>query len=94
MLFLPLAQFTNKPQQHFLSLSGRFTLSDDSHGVEQVGLNFHRVLEAIKKAGITELAYLAPAGTANSVPVDERFPQVCWASLSLDELEAHGFWKK
>ncbi|GAB7332878.1 hypothetical protein MBLNU13_g04596t1 [Cladosporium sp. NU13] len=80
--------------KHFLSLNGRFTLSDDSHGVEQVGLNFHRVLEAIKKAGIKELAYLAPAGTANSTPVDDRFPQVCWASLGLDQLEAHGFWKK
>jgi hypothetical protein len=52
------------------------------------------VLEAVKKAGIAELAYLAPAGTANSVRVDDRFPQVSWASLSLDQLEGHGFWKK
>lgn len=80
--------------QSFIDLNGRFTLSDDSHGVEQVGLNFHRVLEAIKKAGIKELAYLAPAGSANSTAVDDRFPQVCWASLPLSQLEAHEFWSK
>jgi hypothetical protein len=51
-------------------------------------------VEAIKKAGIKKLAYLTPAGAANSAPVDARFPQVCWASLELNELEAHGFWKK
>ena len=80
--------------QRFLDLNGRFTLSDDSHGIEQVGLNFHRVLEAIKRAGIKELVYLAPAETPNTTPVDDRFQHVAWALLTLDQLEAHGFWKK
>lgn len=80
--------------QRFLDLRGRFTLSDDSHGIEQVGLNFHRVLEAIKNAGIKELVYLAPTGTPNATAVDNRFKHVSWASLTLDQLEAHGFWKK
>lgn len=81
-------------KQRFLELKGRFTLSDDSHGVEQVGLNFHRALVSIKKAGIRELAYLAPAGTPGSMPVDERFTKVCWATIAVDQLEAHGFWQK
>jgi len=81
-------------EQRFLELKGRFTLSDDSHGVEQVGLNFHRVLDSIKKAGIKELAYLAPAGTPGSTRVDERFTKVCWATIPVDQLETHGFWQK
>ncbi|KAL1588215.1 hypothetical protein WHR41_02906 [Cladosporium halotolerans] len=80
--------------KRFIELNGRFTLSDDSHGVDQVGLNFSRVLESIKKAGIEELVCLAPAGSPNSVAADERFPHVIWATISLKELEAHRFWKR
>lgn len=79
--------------QRFIELNGRFTLSDDSHGVDQVGLNFPRILESIKKAGIEELVYLAPAGSPNSVAADERFPHVTWVTISLKKLEAHRFWK-
>lgn len=79
-------------RQRFLELKGCFTLSDDSHGVEQVGLNFSRVLDAIKKAGIRELSYLAPAGPSGTV-VDERFRKVCWATITLEQLEGHGFWR-
>lgn len=41
-------------------MGGGFVLSDDCHSVEQVGLNYHRVFEATKKAGITELFYCQP----------------------------------
>lgn len=81
-------------QQRFLELNGRFTLSDDSHGVEQVGLNFARVLESIKGAGIKELVYLVPSGVPGSVSLDSRFSKVSWATISLSQLEAHGFWSK
>lgn len=37
---------------------GRFCLSDDAHSVEQVGLNFHVVLQYIESLGIEELCYL------------------------------------
>jgi len=39
-------------------MGGKFTLSDDSHGVAQVGLNFERVLDYLKSLGVTELYYL------------------------------------
>jgi histidinol-phosphatase (PHP family) len=43
--------------QTFLRMGGGFVLSDDCHSVEQVGLNYNRVFEAIEKAGITDLFY-------------------------------------
>ena len=41
-----------------LSLGGRFALSDDSHGVEQVGQNFDKVLDFAAQVGIERLHYL------------------------------------
>lgn len=79
--------------QRFMGLDGRFTLSDDSHGVEQVGLNFPRVLDAIRMAGIKEIVCLATIGTSDSKAIDERFQRVCWKTIALDQLESHGFWK-
>jgi histidinol-phosphatase (PHP family) len=32
---------------------GKFVLSDDSHGVGQVGLNYHRLLRYIKDLGLS-----------------------------------------
>lgn len=32
---------------------GRFVLSDDSHGVTQVGLNYHRMFQYIRDLGIS-----------------------------------------
>ncbi|KAK9478148.1 polymerase/histidinol phosphatase-like protein [Lipomyces japonicus] len=37
---------------------GRFALSDDSHGLAQIGLNFHKVLDQVIKLGINKLYYL------------------------------------
>jgi len=48
----------------FLTMGGGFVLSDDSHSVEQVGLNYDRVFEAVKKAGITRLFYCRPVDKA------------------------------
>ena len=72
-------------------MGGRFTFSDDSHGIDQVGANYDKVLDCIKKAGITQLCCLAPAIAGDAVQ-DERFPDVCWRDVSLDKLEAHSFW--
>ena len=73
-------------------MGGRFTLSDDSHGIEQVGLNYEKVLQCVKKAGIMEFWYLAPTSTHNQ-PHDDRFPDVGWQAISVSELGNHGFWK-
>ncbi|KAK5173451.1 uncharacterized protein LTR77_002132 [Saxophila tyrrhenica] len=78
--------------KEFLSMGGHFTLSDDSHGIDQVGLNYGKVLDCIKAAGINEICHLAPA--ADGVKVnDSRFPNVGWKTVAVNDLEAHGFWK-
>ena len=74
-------------------MGGRFTLSDDSHGIEQVGLNYDKVLDCIKKAGITEICHLAPASESVSVH-DSRFMNAGWQTVSIQDLENHGFWKR
>ncbi|TKA81643.1 hypothetical protein B0A49_00529 [Cryomyces minteri] len=43
----------------FVGMGGRFTLSDDSHGCDQVGLNYGKVLDAIRSAGIQEIHFLS-----------------------------------
>ncbi|KAF2725516.1 histidinol phosphate phosphatase H [Polychaeton citri CBS 116435] len=71
----------------FLSMGGRFTVSDDSHGVDQVGLNYGKVMECIEKAGIRELFYLAPAAANDSGAHDTRFPTCRWQSILVTELK-------
>lgn len=77
----------------FHAMGGRFTLSDDSHGIPQVGLNYGKVLQCVERAGITELWHLTPASLGSSdAPPDPRFPNVRWAFVQVTELKEHGFW--
>ena len=78
--------------KEFEALGGRFTLSDDSHGIPHVGLNYGRALECVKKAGITKLVYLARLSDDVKAH-DERFPTVGWKTVPIHELEAHKFWR-
>jgi histidinol phosphatase-like PHP family hydrolase len=39
-------------------MGGKFTLSDDSHGIAQVGLNFGRALDYLRSLGVETLHYL------------------------------------
>ncbi|WPH01566.1 Hypothetical protein R9X50_00441300 [Acrodontium crateriforme] len=78
--------------KEFLRLGGQFTLSDDSHGIAQVGLNYDKVLRCMDKAGITELSYLVPTASEDNVH-DQRFPTVQWKTISKEDLQAHGFWR-
>ena len=41
---------------------GRFTLSDDSHGPQAVGLNYDRAYEYMSERGLGTLWRLEPAG--------------------------------
>ncbi|KAK4561196.1 hypothetical protein LTR86_005151 [Recurvomyces mirabilis] len=69
----------------FRAKGGRFTLSDDSHGVDQVGLNYGKVADCVKRAGVTELWHLAPATDVSS-HFDKRFPTVTWRSAAVADL--------
>lgn len=68
---------------------GRFTLSDDSHGVDQVGLNYEKVLDFVEKTGIKEIHFLG----RGSAGFDHRFPNVSMSSASLAALKGHAFWR-
>lgn len=74
----------------FISLDGRFTLSDDAHSSEQVGLNYARTLEYVKSLGLTKLCYL------EKLPMGEMAIDVLDAcavrTMSIEELEMEPFW--
>ena len=82
--------------QAFRDMGGRFTLSDDSHGVAQVGLNYAKTLACVEKAGITRLVRLSSAdgrekdeGDAPVVGV----PHMRWTSVAVEDLRRHEFWQ-
>ncbi|KXS94715.1 hypothetical protein AC578_3863 [Pseudocercospora eumusae] len=80
--------------KEFKDMGGRFTFSCDSHGVEQVGLNFAKALENnVLRAGISELYYLAPTTDEASLH-DHRFPKVCWTKISTPDVQLHPFFKQ
>lgn len=63
-------------------------MSDDSHGTDQVGLNYERVLEFVEKIGIQDLHFLERGNAAS----DPRFPNVCNSSARVVDLKHHAFW--
>lgn len=42
-----------------MKMGGLFTLSDDSHGIDQVGLNFKRTLDYLHALGLQKLHFLS-----------------------------------
>jgi histidinol-phosphatase (PHP family) len=65
--------------EEFMKMGGRFTLSDDSHGVVQVGLNFKRTVAYMKSLGIKEVWHLEPRKGDGE--------ELGMSSVKLDELE-------
>lgn len=41
----------------FMTMNGGFVMSDDSHGIDQVGTNYARLLAFIQRAGIEKIHY-------------------------------------
>lgn len=79
----------NRMLQMFLRMGGHFVMSDDSHGVDQIGTNYARLLTFIEKAGITEIHYVDPAGAR----LDSRFPDAGFASIAVGHLAQLPFWQ-
>lgn len=76
-----------------MARGGRFCLSDDSHGVEQISLNFKRVLDFLDSTGISTVHYLQVADNEESASApDARFPRTEIASISVEELKGLEFW--
>ncbi|KAF5379229.1 hypothetical protein D9615_005865 [Tricholomella constricta] len=52
--------------EFILKHGGRFALSDDSHGPDAVGLNYHRLPEYLRTMGVEEVWYLKRSDVANA----------------------------
>ncbi|EER40179.1 histidinol-phosphatase [Histoplasma capsulatum var. duboisii H88] len=80
--------------KEFLARNGRFCMSDDSHGIDQVALNYNRMLEFIEQVGISTLHYLEYCSElpSSSNSFDRRFPHTGLRSVSLADLKQLAFW--
>ncbi|KAI1430270.1 histidinol-phosphatase [Xylaria sp. FL1777] len=54
-IYAPRLQRLTWSLQKWLSLNGKFTLSDDSHGIAQVGTNYGRALDFLSSLDVTAL---------------------------------------
>lgn len=74
--------------QEFLKRGGHFTLSDDSHAVDQVGSALGQVLRFAKKLDIDRLAVFEKGVSTK----DARFPGISSREVMLKELGSHKFF--
>ncbi|KAL8783964.1 MAG: hypothetical protein Q9213_004295 [Squamulea squamosa] len=74
--------------KEFLSLGGSFTISDDSHGVDQIGCHYQELLRFAKQVGILQITFFEK-GFPNK---DSRFPDVTTNKTALSQLESHPFF--
>lgn len=56
--------------EEFKGMEGSFTLSDDSHGIAQVGLNLQRTIEYLETVGVEKLGYLERREDAGELVVE------------------------
>ncbi|KAG7007851.1 histidinol-phosphatase [Physcia stellaris] len=64
--------------EEFLAKGGRFTLSDDSHGVDQVGSFYDRLLRFVKDTGIRDVVVFQQGSTTR----DSRFRNIDIATVT------------
>jgi len=70
----------------------QFCLSDDSHGMDQVAMNYSLCLSYLRRVGISSLTFFRHSAESGNHP-DSRFSTLRSDQLSLLELEQHIFWK-
>lgn len=75
----------------FLSMGGGFVLSDDSHGIEQIGTNYPRLLEYIKKTEVEKI-HFAARGCGDRI--DDRFPSSGYSTIDVVDLARLPFWSE
>ncbi|KAF2705605.1 histidinol-phosphatase [Pleomassaria siparia CBS 279.74] len=76
----------------FIRMGGGFAMSDDSHGVDQIGTNYPRMLAFIHRAGIKRIHYVDVATRGKGK--DSRLPTAGFSSISMDDLAKLPFWTK
>ena len=68
--------------QAFNARGGGFTLSDDCHGIGQVGTNYDELLRFVEEIGIEDIVYFEQGSTTR----DSRFPNITVATSSVVDL--------
>jgi len=76
-----------------LDVGGRICLSDDSHGVAQVGLNYGRMKSYLEEMGVEEIWYLV--GVELKEAGDETVgPRGRVVARKLQDWTSHPFWTR
>ncbi|KAI1431210.1 histidinol-phosphatase [Xylaria sp. CBS 124048] len=75
--------------KEWLSLGGKFTLSDDSHGIAQVGTNYGRALDFLSSLDVTTLWIFRREPRSEEYPVDKPLKaKLTEVAISVDEVRA------
>jgi histidinol-phosphatase (PHP family) len=80
-------------EQMFKMIGGKFCLSDDSHGVEQVALNYHQCIPYLERNDISCIHFLESSREKLDKPLDSRFPFTRLQSMTIAEFGALPFWQ-
>lgn len=67
-------------------------MSDDSHGIDQVALNFRPVFDFLDRAGVKTLHYLQLEASVSSPAPDARFPKTQIVEISVEDVRKMEFW--
>ena len=70
-------------------MGGKFTFSDDSHSVSQVGTNYHRLLQFADDLGLAAIVCFEKASSSK----DPRFPNVVSRDVRMTDLKRHEFFR-
>jgi histidinol-phosphatase (PHP family) len=77
-------------KQVFIRMGGCFTMSDDSHGIDQIGTNYPRMLAFIHQARIQHIHYV----DLDTPRADSRFPTTGFSRIAVDDLARLPFWSE
>ncbi|KAI9677732.1 MAG: histidinolphosphatase [Trizodia sp. TS-e1964] len=72
----------------FREIGGKFTLSDDSHSTDQIGLNYAVALSILELANVTSLE-IFETGEGGS---DKRFSNARTRTVPISDLKSYDFW--
>ncbi|WWC99599.1 hypothetical protein V866_006503 [Kwoniella sp. B9012] len=75
-----------------ISLNGKLCLSDDSHGISYVGLNYARMRDYLIRNGVKEIWYLVPASARIDGDQEIQNDRRRVVSRKLTDWDKHSFW--
>lgn len=74
--------------REWLKRGGRICLSDDSHGIDQIATNYHRLLAFLDKVDVTQLVFLDYQPSTLDA-ADSRFPTLMIRECRLSDIRNH-----